>query len=503
MSTIRYTAGGDFDTFNSDFIGPEESRPFVDLRSSGGYFSASVFDGGYDGTRLVAVTASDGIFADFSDASNTYMVGGDKGDVLRGGRSDSTLIGGGGNDLLQGGAGADEFHGGVGHDTVSYDNATGAVSITIRGASGSEADGDTFSSIEAVVGSGFDDIIQSLNGAGTTVEGGRGADQMREVAVVSYAHSFPGVTVDLTATRAGEILSFHGGDAEGDTASFDVFAPSGRFGVIGSLVEDTLSAAADYGTYLNGNGGLDTITGNRMNDTIVVNGHWAAVDGGGGSDRLIVGGYSGSLIVADAGSIANIERIVGRGGIQLDLSEQTGTVGTIRISGSENGVIGTQGEDKIIGGTGDDLIAGGGGADQLRGGAGADTFAYRDAEDFGSVGTERILDFAGHGSESDRIDLSALGVTGIQDGGFVASGDAQLRVFAGANGFSVLAFDLDGDGMKDAALRVKSDAPLTAADFVFAHPPLANAFTASAALEHTGHQRFAELFHPFSHDVIA
>lgn len=89
----------------------------------------------------------------------------------------------------------------------------------------------------------------------------------------------------------------------------------------------------------------------------------------------------------------------------------------------------THGRDTLVGGAGDDSLSGrgsadrlvgGAGSDRLDGGAGADTFAYTRVTDSQvdaagkSQGRDLILDF--NGAEHDRIDLTALGFTGLGDG---------------------------------------------------------------------------------------
>src|SRR5436190_1092428 len=72
-----------------------------------------------------------------------------------------TLIGGSGDDLRAGGAGADVLSGGDGVDTASYGNSLAAVFVDLdnRDTSGSDAEGDIFSSVENLIGSAFGDNL--------------------------------------------------------------------------------------------------------------------------------------------------------------------------------------------------------------------------------------------------------------------------------------------------------------------------------------------------------
>jgi Ca2+-binding RTX toxin-like protein len=95
-------------------------------------------------------------------------------DILVGNTGNDTLNGGQDNDLLEGGAGADTLNGGTGNDTASYASSSASVSVAliVALASGGDATGDRFISIESLVGSGHDDRLIGSNVANTLVGGG-------------------------------------------------------------------------------------------------------------------------------------------------------------------------------------------------------------------------------------------------------------------------------------------------------------------------------------------
>jgi Ca2+-binding RTX toxin-like protein len=101
-------------------------------------------------------------------------------DVLSGGGGNDLLDGGTGNDLLTGGAGADQLIGGAGFDTASYATATSAVYVDLANNFGlyGDAQGDTFSSIEKVIGSRYDDWLIA-DDRGITFDGGAGSDYLK------------------------------------------------------------------------------------------------------------------------------------------------------------------------------------------------------------------------------------------------------------------------------------------------------------------------------------
>ncbi|WP_040262486.1 M10 family metallopeptidase C-terminal domain-containing protein [Pseudomonas massiliensis] len=95
-----------------------------------------------------------------------------------------------------------------------------------------------------------------------------------------------------------------------------------------------------------------------------------------------------------------------------------GTAGddTLIGDGPANIINGLAGKDSIDGMGGNDRLTGGAGVDTLTGGTGTDTFVYTAVSDSfrstsGTVASDLIKDFS-----TDRIDLSALGITGLGDG---------------------------------------------------------------------------------------
>ena len=99
-------------------------------------------------------------------------------DVIAGGTGADTINGGVGNDLLRPGAdlAADAVTGGDGIDTVDYSNATGGVIVDLvdlqaGGPSAGAEAGDTYASVESVIGSNFADALTARD-AGTASGGG-------------------------------------------------------------------------------------------------------------------------------------------------------------------------------------------------------------------------------------------------------------------------------------------------------------------------------------------
>ena len=100
-----------------------------------------------------------------SDDGNDSLYGGGGNDAILGGQGDDILDGGSGNDTLSGQAGVDVFRGGAGVDTVDYSRESPfqlLVNLATNVASGGTGSGDTFYSIENLIGS--DDRIDRFIG---------------------------------------------------------------------------------------------------------------------------------------------------------------------------------------------------------------------------------------------------------------------------------------------------------------------------------------------------
>ena len=112
------------------------------------------------------------------DDNDNRIDGGDGGDTLFGRGGDDVLIGGAGNDKLFGGAGADVLNGGDGRDKAQYNKATAGVTADLGYArvNTGDAAGDTYSGIEDLTGSRYNDALRGDDGDNRLV-GGRGDDK--------------------------------------------------------------------------------------------------------------------------------------------------------------------------------------------------------------------------------------------------------------------------------------------------------------------------------------
>jgi Ca2+-binding RTX toxin-like protein len=113
----------------------------------------------------------------FGAGGNDWLFGEQGNDYLAGGAGDDLLDGGTGDDTLVGGSGADTLIGGEGFDTASYASSFQSVFVDLATNTGvfGDAQGDTFSGIDKVVGSSFSDGLFA-DDSGVVLDGGAGDD---------------------------------------------------------------------------------------------------------------------------------------------------------------------------------------------------------------------------------------------------------------------------------------------------------------------------------------
>jgi Ca2+-binding RTX toxin-like protein len=288
------------------------------------------------------------------------LTGGSGNDTLTGDFNANVLDGGAGNDLLVGDGGADTLIGGTGTDTASYALAAAGVTAVLMAPSNNTGDaaGDTYSSIENLIGSAFADSLVGDGGA-NVLNGGQGDDIL---------------------VGAGGADTLIGGTGI-DTANY-VTSTTGVTASLATPASNTGEAAGD--TYSS----IENLTGGSGNDTLIGDAGANVLDGDGGDD-VLRGGAGADRLIGGAG-IDTASYSTSTAGVTASLADptiNTGDAAGDTYSGIEN-LVGGAGVDTLTGDAGANLLDGGGGNDTINGGDGNDTV-------IGGTGNDRLIGGAG------------------------------------------------------------------------------------------------------------
>ncbi len=130
-------------------------------------------------TASETITGTAGIDTIDAREGNDVVFGLAGNDTIYGRSGNDRLFGDAGNDLLIGGQGADQLDGGAGRDTASYTTATAGLvaSLTHPSSNTGDAKGDTYTSIENLIGTRFSDSLTG-NTINNRLDGGSGNDRL-------------------------------------------------------------------------------------------------------------------------------------------------------------------------------------------------------------------------------------------------------------------------------------------------------------------------------------
>jgi Ca2+-binding RTX toxin-like protein len=358
---------------------------------------------------------------------------------------DDIINGNGGNDTLIGDRGADVLNGGSDIDTADYSRGipdvddSGAflgVNVFLDGTgSVGDAAGDTYNSIENVIGTSFADTIAGndfdndlsggrggdvLKGFGgsdslrgddgiDTLSGGQGDDFLNGGAGADVMVRGSGIdTVDYRDSISTDAvivdLAFGqgiGGDAQGDTYS-------GIENAFGSLASDAL-IGNDAANQLFGDGGNDTLIGNEGNDSLSGQDGADVMIGGNGDDTYIVNSLTDT--VSEVSSTGNDTIRVSFDYSLSNLDVVKGNVENLTLTGTGDAqASGNTLNNLLIGNGGDNRLVGNGGADTMRGGAGDDRYFVENA---GDVVDESITGSGGVDTVQSSVSFSLTGTKAL------------------------------------------------------------------------------------------
>ncbi len=457
-----------------------------------------LLDGGKDDDELDGGRGDDELFGGagddelLGDRGDDVLNGDDGDDRLDGGRGDDRLFGGNGYDLLEGGRGDDTLDGGAGDDSL-FGGRGDDLLIVAQGAGSDSIDGGSDRADRAPA-NGAEDIV-----TGDTLD---------------LSSWLSGARVDLDENNQGVLQAENelSNDTRQGLSEFGNVQLDGQV-VIEELNDVENVIGTNYDDAIFGNAQNNVLLGGDGNDVLHPFGGNDFVDGGAGTDTLLLNGFpDGSLVDMAAGtaafldgsaglnSFANIEnvngstvagdRIIGDDNANVlnglggnDTLE--GGAGNDQLIGGDNvdraradaqgdnadQLFGGEGEDTLIGGEGDDILSGGSGNDSLSGGTGNDTLFFADGD---SAGANIITDFV-LTDDLFALDAESFGLSGdaevvfrnvARDGDGLDSGlaglngddaDANVFVLQGAFANAGAAADALANALVDAGLEEEGD----------------------------------------------
>ena len=339
------------------------------------------------------------------NSGTNIITGGAGDDFLMGMGGNDTLYGGDGNDTLRGGAGADHLDGGAGTDLADYSDASAGVTVHLDGSTGNTGDaaGDTYTGIEGIIGTSYNDSLYGTSGD-DVIYGGAGDDYISGGANGTDTYGNPGYDMlyggdgnDIIVGGAGhDVID---GGAGIDTVSYrdatagitiDGFNPNNAQGdpthdETGDEISNVeIILGSDYDDHIfynNPNGGQ--IFGYAGNDTLIGYAGDDYIDGGTGADTMQGGNIGNTLgndtyVVDNPGDVVIEDPNEGNDTILSSITyalpanvENLTLTGTANLNGSGNSL-----DNVLTGNTGDNILSGAGGNDIFDGGAGNDTAVF-------------------------------------------------------------------------------------------------------------------------------
>ena len=394
----------DYTTISS---GSSNSIRFNMTEVNAGYFNVTV-GGGSQVDKLKGfetVIGTDGSDSMIGDVSANRFQGGIGKDTLNGGDGADTLEGGADNDVLLGGAGGDSLDGGSGIDTVSYSNSLSGLTVSMSAPSTNTGDaaGDSFTDIENITGSSFDDVITG-DTSENNINGGDGADRIDG-----------GLGDDSLIGGAGDdtIISGAGSDSMSGGSGLDVVTYAS---VTQALTIDTLNNTLGAGSSTAGTHAAGDVIDNTVETIIGASGESTTfLSGARTADTTFIGaaGFSSevSYTLASSGATVNLTNSSNNSGSSL----HDRYVNIVNVTGSSlsDNITGDAADNILRGGAGDDIFQASTGDDSIDGGSGIDTLAF---DQIGAVPLQMLVTGAGAGVvtwASEQTTFNSIEVAGL------------------------------------------------------------------------------------------
>ena len=196
---------------------------------------------------------------------------------LKGTAGSDHYIGTAFNDTFDGSAGADRIDGGAGIDVVSFVNAKAGVTASLSNGTGGDAAGDTYISIEGLLGSSFDDI---LIGNGSAILKGRGGNDTYSIKAGDVVEEAGNEGRDTVIVGSSHTLAL---DAQIEVLRLEGISSKISAHLTGSNIDNEIIGHAGTNT-LKGLGGNDLIKAFSGDDRIYGDGGSDTIHGGTGND---------------------------------------------------------------------------------------------------------------------------------------------------------------------------------------------------------------------------
>ncbi|MFD1983074.1 beta strand repeat-containing protein [Mesorhizobium newzealandense] len=355
------------------------------------------------------VSLSTTVFANnWTDTSDAITVTGNGlANTITGSSHADTISGGLDNDVLIGGGGEDNLNGGDGSDTASYASAAAGViaNLSNHKVNTGDADGDSYSLIENLTGSGHTDQLYG-NDVANILDGGIGADTMNggQGNDTYYVDNAGDLVVDVIGQGTDNVQAYVSFNLSGQELENLQLRTSASINGTGNSIANIITGNSGVNILI-GLGGNDTLDGNTGADTM---------QGGIGNDTYYVDNAGDQVIETVGQGTDNVQAYV-----SFNLSGQELENLQLRSAASINGT-GNSIANIINGNSGNNIIDGLGGADTMSGAQGNDTYYVDNAGD-------HVVETIGQGTDNVQAYVS-FNLTGQE------LENLQLRTPASING---------------------------------------------------------------------
>jgi serralysin len=370
--------------------------------------------------------------------------------VQNGGAGTNHIVTGGGNDHVSSGRVTDggSFDGGAGYDFISFGSVGFGITFSLLEQGHVQDVGGghevMVSNFEAFSGTPNADVLVGDDNDNFILPGG-GNDNVQANGgndFVSMDDFVPYTAITVDGGSGVNTLSFQAATVSGVTFSLALQGSAQATGQGDGVITATgfvnLEGSDVYDDHLTGDGAANQILGGGGNDTLA---------GGNGNDTL----YGDGFYMHDYTDIG-----------------QVGYTSGFTVIQDGNGT------DTLDGGAGNDKLVGGLGVDTLTGDTGADKFVFETVQDSGvGAGNRDVITDFSH-TDGDKIDLHLIDADTTLNGdqAFHLGGSSfthsagELIQFSDGSGNTILAGDVNGDGVADFEIQLAHAPVLVTGDFV-------------------------------------